>query len=51
MIMERILKETEINHASYVGEMGEGREAQQRGDLYTIMTDSWCCMAEISITL
>lgn len=26
--------------------MGGGREAQEEGDIYTLMTDSRCCMAE-----
>ena len=35
MIMERILKDTEINHASYMGEMGGGeRGPTERGAIY-----------------
>ena len=26
--------------------MGGGRDAQEEGDIYTLMTDSQCCMAE-----
>ena len=25
---------------------GGGREGQEEGDIYTLMTDSWCFMAE-----
>lgn len=30
---------------------GAGRAAQEGGDIYVLMVDSHCCMAEITTTL
>ena len=39
-------------HCSVMTEVGAGRrKAQERGNVYIIMTDSHCCMAETSTTL